>query len=267
MTFSLLPGHGVVFVHLETAIADGDPNPLVSFASSALFCTGSRYVKQWWGVTGFQSAISGTTLSLDIILPGRRTTPFNSVLARITKRYLKPSADMDVTQIYAIVAGSLFAVLTTINFCIHLWAMFQTYAGWILRHIVYPFFLRRHLVVGPWSRRGFILRSIYILTNIFCSVYRTNSILEAGNRTGILSLINLMPLFFGPHLDFLAGLMGVSLHNMHTVHGSAAVVSVLLSAAHAIFSVLDGKWKTLAWSSHVCGLIVSPIHHLVPSYT
>ena len=67
MTFSLLPGQGVVFVHLAMAYG-GDPNPLVTFASSALFCTGSRFVKHWWGVTGFQCAISGTTFSLDIIL-------------------------------------------------------------------------------------------------------------------------------------------------------------------------------------------------------
>ena len=174
---------------------------------------------------------------------------------------------MDVTQIYAVVAGSLFAALTTINFCIHLGTILQTCTVWILRHIVYPFFLRRHRLIGPWSRRGLILRSIYLLTNIFCSSYRTQSIVEAGNRTGILSLINLMPVFFGPHLDFLAGLMGVSLHNLHTVHGSAAVVSVLLSAAHALFSVYGGQWNTLAWSPHLYGLIVSMLQTSPPSHT
>lgn len=170
---------------------------------------------------------------------------------------------MDVTEVYAVVAGSLFAVLTTVNFCIHLWTWFQTYAVWILRHLVYPFFLRRHRLLGPWSRRGFILRNIYILTNIFCSAYRTQSITEAGNRTGILSLINLMPLFFGPHFDFLAKLMGVSLHNLQTVHGSAAFMSVSLSVAHAIFSVLGGQWNTLAWSPRLYALIVSLIHPFI----
>lgn len=174
---------------------------------------------------------------------------------------------MDVSQIYAIVAGSLFAVLTTVNFCIHLWTSLQTYTVWILGHIVYPFFLRRHRLVGPWSLRGFILRNVYLLANIFCSVYQTQSIMEAGKRTGILSLINLMPLFFGPHLDFLADFMGVSLHNLRTAHGSAAVMSVVLSAAHAIFSVFGGEWKTLAWSPHLYGLIVSLIHDSVPTDT
>ena len=91
--------------------------------------------------------------------------------------------------------------------------------------------------------------------------------MEAGNRTGILSLINLMPLFLGPHLDFLAGLMGVSLHNLHNIHGSAAVVSLLLGAAHAIFSVFDGRWTKLAWSGHLYGIAVRLIHPSVASDT
>ena len=148
---------------------------------------------------------------------------------------------MDVTRIYAIAAQSLFAVLTTINFCIQLCSILQTYIVWILRQIAYPFVPGRHRLVGPWSLRDFILHCTYVLTNIFCSAYGTESIMEAGKRICILSLINLMPLYFGPHLDFLAELLGVSLHDLHTVHGSAAIISVLLSAAHVLFSVFGGQ--------------------------
>ena len=167
---------------------------------------------------------------------------------------------MDVTRSYAIVAQSLFAVLTTVNFCILLCTILQTYTVWILQQIVYPFFLGRHRLVGPWSLRGFILRCIYVLTNIFYSAYGTESIMEAGKRIGILSLINLMPLYFGPHLDFLAEFLGVSLHDLHTVHGSAATMSVLLSAAHALFSVFGGQWNALAWLPRPCALFVRLIH-------
>lgn len=73
--------------------------------------------------------------------------------------------------------------------------------------------------------------------------------MEAGKRTGVLSLINLMSLYVGPYPDFLAELLGVSLHNLHTIHGSAAVMLVLLSAAHALFSVF-GVQYTLAWFPH-----------------
>ena len=91
--------------------------------------------------------------------------------------------------------------------------------------------------------------------------------MEAGKRTCILSLINLMPLFFGPHLDFLAKLMGVSLYNLHTIHGSAAIISVLLSAAHAILSVLGGQWNTLVWSARLYTLLISLVYYLFMSDT
>ena len=181
-------------------------------------------------------------------------------LGRITDDHLKHAAGMDVTRIYAIVAGSLFAVLTTINFCIHLCTILQTFTAWLLRHILHHFILRRHRLVGPWSLRSFILHCIYILTNIFCSAYRIRSVVEASKRTGIFLLINLMPLYFGPHLDLLAELLGVSSYDLHTVHGSAAVTSVLLSAAYALFSVFGGQWNALAWFPCPYALIVRLIH-------
>ena len=172
---------------------------------------------------------------------------------------MKHPAVMDVTRIYAILAQSLFAVLTTVNFCIQLCTILQTYTVWILRQTAYPCFPGCHRLIGPWSLRGFILRCIYILPNIFCSAYGTESIMEAGKRIGILSLINLMP-YFGPHLDFLAELLGVSLHDLHTVHGSAAIVSVLLSATHALLGVFGGQWNALAWLPRLCALFVRLIH-------
>ena len=214
-------------------------------------------MKHWWSVTGFRRAISGTTPSLDITLRGWDLASLAFSPGPITDDHLTHPAGMDVARIYAIVAGSLFAILTTLNFCIHLCTILQTYTVWIVRHIVHHFILRRHRQVGPWSLRSFILRCIYILTDIFCSAYRIRSMVEAGKRTGVLLLINLMPLYLGPHLDFLAEFLGISLHDLHTVHGST---TVLLSAAYALFSGFGGQWNALAWSPHPYTLIVRLIH-------
>lgn len=217
-------------------------------------------MKHWWAVTGFRRAISGTTPSLDIILRGWDLASFILSMGPIIDDHLTHPADMDVARIYVIVAGSLFAVLTTINFCINLCTTLQTYTVWIVRHILQDFIPGRRHLVGPWSLRGFILRYIYILTNIFCSAYRIPSVMEAGKRTGALLLINLLSLCFGPHLDLLAELLGVSLHDLHTVRESAAVTSVLLSAAYALLSVFGGQWNALAWFPRPYALIVRLIH-------
>ncbi len=83
-------------------------------------------------------------------------TSLSSSPAPMTNDHLKHPAVIDVTRTYAIVARSLFAVLTTVNFCIHLCTILQTYTVWILRHIVYSFFLERHHLVWQWSLKGFI---------------------------------------------------------------------------------------------------------------
>lgn len=62
ITFSLRPGHGAVFAHLEAAMVFRGPHPLI-LCDSGLFYNGSRHVKRWWGVAGFQCANSGNTLA------------------------------------------------------------------------------------------------------------------------------------------------------------------------------------------------------------
>jgi hypothetical protein len=58
------------------------------------------------------------------------------------------------------------------------------------------------------------------------------SLSEAGVRAAHLSLVNMAPAFAGPHLTFLADMLGVSLGTFRHIHRSAGVVSVLLLAFH-----------------------------------
>ena len=86
-----------------------------------------------------------------------------------------------------------------------------------------------------------LLRVLHITVNIFCTGFKIGSIAEAADRTGTLSLINMIPLFLGPHLSFLASTVGLSLKIFQAVHSSSAVVSVLLGATHTIFSLYSSS--------------------------
>ena len=163
---------------------------------------------------------------------------------------------MDVTQVYAIVAGGLFAVLTMLNFCLGLLKFTETYGILVLRYLVYPFSIHRHRLIGPWSRGGLLLRLLHITVNAFCGGFKIGSVAEATDRTGTLSLINMIPLFLGPHLSFLASMVGLSLQTFHAIHGSSAVVSVLLGATHTILSLHSSSPGSLHESTHLYGLIV-----------
>ena len=64
--------------------------------------------------------------------------------------------------------------------------------------------------------------------------FKVTSVSTAGSRTGVLSLINIIPLFFGFHLGYLADLLGVSLRTYRWVHIAAASMAIALGAAHVV---------------------------------
>lgn len=168
---------------------------------------------------------------------------------------------MNLTELYAIVAGGLLALSAVLKFCWRLWKTTRRCTLLVLRYLVYPLFIRQHRLVEPWSRSGFLLRVVYSMVNTFCSVFRISSAAEASSRVATLSLINLIPIFLGPHLSFLAMIMGFSLQTFKAVHGSSAVVAVLLAATHTILSVYGNKPFSVRDTSQLYGLIVSFLLH------
>ncbi|PVH67378.1 hypothetical protein DL98DRAFT_643971, partial [Cadophora sp. DSE1049] len=74
---------------------------------------------------------------------------------------------------------------------------------------------------------------IYIAGNSFCLGFRAD-IAKAGVRAGNLSLINMIPLFSGPHLGSLADLLGISLSTFRLMHRSAGIMSCSLVLFHVL---------------------------------
>jgi len=86
----------------------------------------------------------------------------------------------------------------------------------VAKHLTYPFIVRRHRLLGPWSRADVLLQLIYFTINMFCMTFRVTSVKEAGARAG--TMINMAPPFFGFHLSFLADILGISLSNYRRIH-------------------------------------------------
>ena len=166
---------------------------------------------------------------------------------------------MEATQIYAIAAGSIFVLLTVLNSLLCILQKLYACNMLLLRHLIYPFLIRRHRFVGPWTRLGVLLRLIYLIANIFLSIFPVLSLSEAAGRAGRLSLINMIPLFFGPHFSFLADVIGVPLHTYQSLHGASAAMTVLLGATHVVLGALHkSTYFRFAERPQVAGLIVSP---------
>ena len=164
---------------------------------------------------------------------------------------------MEVTQIYAIAAGAIFGsclvartVLTLIRFC-------RPYGVFLFKHLLYPLVLRRHRFFGPWTRAQVLFHLLYVAVNIFCGTFRVSTVAQAASRAGSLSLINMMPSYFGYHLSFVSDILGLSLSMYRRVHASTGAMSVFLGLLHAIINVANMTSPNLfSVSGQLFGFIV-----------
>lgn len=168
--------------------------------------------------------------------------------------------NMDVTQIYAIAAGGVFILFIIAN-CLH-------YIKWLVKHIAfftsryltYCYLVRRHRFLGPWTRAGILVQVIYIAINVFCLTFQVSKLSQVSLRAGTLSLINMIPLFAGSHLSFLADVLGVSLATYRRIHRSGSLVSFALGLCHVMMAVIGRGSLTLATPRYLFGLIASNRH-------
>lgn len=79
---------------------------------------------------------------------------------------------------------------------------------------------------------------------------------QAGLRAGTLSIVNLIPLFAGPHLSTLADLLGISLRTIRQIHRSAGIMAVLLAGFHVIVALGTGPAPDVTRSSDLFAIIV-----------
>jgi hypothetical protein len=138
---------------------------------------------------------------------------------------------MDITQAYALAAGGTFSILLLINLLPYIKPSVTHFTS---KHLTYLCLLHRHRLSGPWSRADVLVQLIYLTVNVFCLSFRVSDFSKAGLRAGTLSLVNMIPLFAGPHLGFLADMLGVPLKVYRLAHHSAGLMSFLLMPVHVL---------------------------------
>lgn len=164
---------------------------------------------------------------------------------------------MNVTSVYAIVAGGLFAVLTTIQFLVQgYWFLKNRLLRYILRYAIYPYFISRHRLFGPWTYGYACLQITYWALTLFCNSFAVKSLKEAGKRAGFLCLINMVPLYLSFHLSFIADVLGLLLQAYRQIHASVSYTTLGLAIFHSISSQRSSNYLSES-PSHLFGLIVS----------
>ena len=106
---------------------------------------------------------------------------------------------------------------------------------------------------------------ICLIVTISKSGFQVSTISESGLQAGSLSLINMVPVFAGPHLGFLADLLGLSMSTYRHLHRSAGIMSCALTVFHVLVAVASQPSFSLDLPQNLFAVIVSvrsPCHIL-----
>ncbi len=163
---------------------------------------------------------------------------------------------MDITQAYATAAGGIIVLFILVNSLSHIARLIKLVHSFTSVHLIHPYLLGRHRFLGPWTRAGVLAQLIHMTANLFSLSYGVSTISQAGLRAGTLSLINMIRLFAGPHLGFLADLLGVSVITYRRLHRSTGLVSFALFLFH-ILIVLGRGSLSVRTGRGLFGVIVS----------
>jgi hypothetical protein len=168
---------------------------------------------------------------------------------------------MDITQAYALAVGGTFSIPLLANLLPYIK---PSVTHFISNHLTCPFLLHRHRLFGPWSRAEALVQLIYLTVNVFCLSFRVLDFSKAGVRAGTLSLVNMIPLFAGPHFGFLTDMLGVPLKVYRHAHQSAALMSFLLLSVHVLSVVSRREPFMLGPPQHLFTVIVSLLDDSIP---
>ena len=164
---------------------------------------------------------------------------------------------MGIIQVYAVAAGGILLVFFLINLLPYFASLWKHISLFTSKHLTYPYLLHRHRFIGPGSRAEVLTQAIYLTLNIFCLSFKVSDVAKAGIRAGTLSLVNMIPLFAGPSLSFLADRLGVPLKVYRCAHRSAGLMTFMLVLIHVLAVVAQRGSFPLGPPQHFFAVIVS----------
>lgn len=146
---------------------------------------------------------------------------------------------MDAPLFYAVAAGGTIVLLLFINSATHLTRFLEPFWTLIWKYFLLPTLVGRHRFFGPWTFAQVSFQLVYLVANIFCASFRVLTAKEVSVRAAHLSLINMMPAYFGFHLSFISDLLGVSLATYRLFHASTGTISVLFGLLHILIHAIS----------------------------
>ncbi|KAL4403350.1 FAD-binding domain-containing protein [Colletotrichum abscissum] len=147
-----------------------------------------------------------------------------------------------VTASYAICLAGMIVGLAFLNVLSRTGRARKQLAHLMEKYLVYRLLVHRHSLLGPWNAISLLGPTLLLGVNVFCLTFRPSTLLA---RSGNLALLNMLPLFSGPCLDFTADILAVPFRHYAVFHRWQGRVATILLAGHIISAMGDDNRTTL----------------------
>ena len=115
---------------------------------------------------------------------------------------------------------------------------------WLAKHVVYPIVIRRTRFFPPITRLFVLLTLLHWAGTLACNLVNITSLAQAGQRAGLLSVINLAPVLMFWSLGSAATWTGLSIRTIQLVHGSFGTMALFQGIAHIVIQLTHSAFNT-----------------------
>ena len=163
---------------------------------------------------------------------------------------------MLVTVLYAAATASLFATVVTWRLgTAFIYHVRQQVLFSLLHHLCYPIFLHRRWFWSSLTRWRVLWTVLYWTGNLICGLVDFHDGTKITNRTGVLAVLNLVPLVGFPNFAQISDYLGVQVLGFQAAHSAIGIV-VLMQAITHIATQMQHSTLDLQNHAHFWGLLV-----------
>ena len=96
---------------------------------------------------------------------------------------------------------------------------------------------RRFFELCTWAQ--VLLHLLYLIVNIFYSIFEVSFIKELNTRSRTLSLINMISLYFDYYLSFVNDMLSLFIINYRWIRALIEVLFLFLDLCHAVVNIVN----------------------------
>jgi len=165
---------------------------------------------------------------------------------------------MDIPKWYAIALGSLILLYVVACLFFAIASLIQAYGKlYFLKYLFYPQIPRYLRRSRKTTRFDVLILLAFLIANTLALTIDIKKDTDRFiKRSGLISVINLMPLFIGGQMNIVASRCGVGLRAYTRIHRLLGRIAVLEGFIHVVASFSSNKFNFRTQTS-IAGLIVS----------